>query len=35
MLTPKIAARLPLAEVSAAMELAESHTVAGKVILEP
>jgi NADPH:quinone reductase-like Zn-dependent oxidoreductase len=34
-LTAKIAARLPLSEVSAAMELAESGTVVGKVILEP
>ena len=28
-------ARLPLTEATAAMELAESHTVVGKVILEP
>lgn len=34
-LTPQVAARLPLAEVAAAVELAESHTVVGKVILEP
>ena len=34
-LTVTIAARLPLSEVSAAMELAESGTVVGKVILEP
>jgi NADPH:quinone reductase-like Zn-dependent oxidoreductase len=34
-LTPQIAARIPLAEASAALELAESRTVAGKVILVP
>ena len=34
-LTPQIAARLPLARAREAMELAESHTVAGKVILTP
>jgi NADPH2:quinone reductase len=34
-LTPQIAARFPLTEVAAAMELAESRTVRGKVILEP
>jgi hypothetical protein len=26
---------MPLTEVTAALELAESHTVVGKVILEP
>jgi hypothetical protein len=26
---------MPLTEMTAAMELAESHTVVGKVILEP
>jgi NADPH:quinone reductase-like Zn-dependent oxidoreductase len=34
-LTAQVAARLPLTEATAAMELAESHTVVGKVILEP
>jgi NADPH:quinone reductase-like Zn-dependent oxidoreductase len=34
-LTGQVAARMPLTEVTAAMELAESHTVVGKVILEP
>ena len=34
-LTAQVAARMPLTEVAAAMELAESHTVVGKVILEP
>jgi len=34
-LRPQIAARFPLTEVVAAMELAESRTVRGKVILEP
>jgi NADPH2:quinone reductase len=34
-LAPQIAARFPLTEVAAAMELAESRTVRGKVILEP
>lgn len=34
-LTPQVAARMPLAEVAAAMELAESGTVVGKVVLEP
>ena len=34
-LTAQVAARMPLTEVTAAMELAESHTVVGKVILEP
>jgi NADPH:quinone reductase-like Zn-dependent oxidoreductase len=32
---PEIAARFPLSEITAAMELAESRTVRGKVILEP
>jgi len=32
---PQIAARFPLTEVRAAMELAESHTVSGKVVLIP
>ena len=34
-LTAQVAARMPLTEATAAMELAESHTVVGKVILEP
>ncbi|WP_062644999.1 medium chain dehydrogenase/reductase family protein [Streptomyces maremycinicus] len=33
--TPRIAARLPLAEVADAMRLAESGTAAGKVVLHP
>ncbi|MEV0262565.1 medium chain dehydrogenase/reductase family protein [Streptomyces sp. NPDC050617] len=33
--TPRIAARLPLARVAEALRLAESGTVAGKVILNP
>jgi NADPH:quinone reductase-like Zn-dependent oxidoreductase len=34
-ITAQVAARLPLTEVTAAMRLAESGTVAGKVVLEP
>ena len=34
-LIPQVAATYPLAQVAAAMELAESHTVAGKVVLVP
>ena len=34
-LTPQIAARLPLVEAAHALELAESHTLAGKVVLVP
>jgi NADPH:quinone reductase-like Zn-dependent oxidoreductase len=34
-LTPKVAARMPLTEAAAAMKLAESGTVVGKVVLEP
>ncbi|MFD9893869.1 medium chain dehydrogenase/reductase family protein [Amycolatopsis sp. NPDC059027] len=34
-LTPQIAARFPLAEAGAALALAESRTVAGKVVLVP
>ncbi len=34
-LTPRIAARFPLAQINEAMELAESRTVYGKVILLP
>ncbi|HEY0717583.1 MAG TPA: medium chain dehydrogenase/reductase family protein [Streptosporangiaceae bacterium] len=34
-LTAQVAARMPLTEAPAAMELAESHTVVGKVILVP
>jgi NADPH2:quinone reductase len=34
-LTPQIAATFPLSRVAAAMELAESHTVVGKVVLAP
>ncbi|MER5199327.1 medium chain dehydrogenase/reductase family protein [Streptomyces sp. NPDC002755] len=33
--TPRIAARLPLADVADALRLAESGTVAGKVVLHP
>ncbi|MFJ9021022.1 medium chain dehydrogenase/reductase family protein [Streptomyces sp. NPDC102259] len=33
--TPRIAARLPLADVAEALRLAESGTVAGKVVLHP
>ncbi|MFD7711718.1 medium chain dehydrogenase/reductase family protein [Streptomyces sp. NPDC059786] len=34
-LTPQIAARLPLADAAAALELAESRTVSGKVVIVP
>ena len=34
-LTAKVAARIPLADVAAGIELAESGTVTGKVVLEP
>lgn len=34
-LTAEIGARFPLTEASAAMRLAESHTVRGKVVLIP
>ncbi|MCZ4120924.1 medium chain dehydrogenase/reductase family protein [Streptomyces sp. H39-S7] len=34
-ITPQIAARLPLAQVAEAMRLAESGTVAGKIVLHP
>jgi NADPH:quinone reductase-like Zn-dependent oxidoreductase len=34
-LTPQIAARFPLAQISQAMELAESHTAYGKVVILP
>lgn len=34
-LVPQVAARLPLAEAGRALALAESHTVAGKVVLLP
>src|SRR5690606_9486727 len=34
-LVPQIAARLPLSQAAAAMALAESRTVAGKVVLVP
>ncbi|WP_367124892.1 medium chain dehydrogenase/reductase family protein [Streptomyces phytohabitans] len=34
-LTPRIAAEYPLSEAGAALALAESHTVAGKVVLVP
>lgn len=34
-LTPQVAAEYPLADAGAAMALAESHTVAGKVIIVP
>ncbi|RKT09555.1 NADPH:quinone reductase-like Zn-dependent oxidoreductase [Streptomyces sp. 1114.5] len=34
-LTPQIAARIPLGEAAAALELAESRTVAGKVVIVP
>jgi hypothetical protein len=33
--TPHIAARIPLTDATDAMELAESHTVLGKVVLVP
>lgn len=34
-LTPQVAARLPLVEAARALELAESHTLVGKVVLVP
>ena len=34
-LTAQVAARLPLAQAREAMELAESHTALGKVVLIP
>ena len=34
-LRPQIAARIPLTDIRAAVELAESHTVVGKVVLIP
>ncbi|MEV4685231.1 zinc-binding dehydrogenase [Streptomyces kurssanovii] len=34
-LTPQVAARVPLAEIGAAVRLAESGTVVGKVVLMP
>ncbi len=34
-LTPQIAARFPLADAASALELAESRTVAGKVVIVP
>jgi NADPH2:quinone reductase len=34
-LTPQIAARIPLSETSAALALAESRTVLGKVVIVP
>ena len=34
-LVPQIAARLPLSDAAAALTLAESRTVTGKVILVP
>jgi NADPH2:quinone reductase len=34
-LTPQIAARLPLSAAAQAMELAESHTAYGKIVLIP
>lgn len=34
-ITPPIAARIPLIDASEALELAESHTVLGKVVLVP
>ncbi|WP_033345865.1 medium chain dehydrogenase/reductase family protein [Catenuloplanes japonicus] len=34
-LTPQIAARMPLSEAAAALTLAESRTVAGKIVLVP
>jgi NADPH:quinone reductase-like Zn-dependent oxidoreductase len=33
--TPQVAARFPLADAAAALALAESRTVAGKVIIVP
>jgi NADPH2:quinone reductase len=34
-LRPQIAARLPLTRIHEAVELAESHTIVGKVVLVP
>ena len=34
-LRPQIAARLPLSRIAEAVELAESHTIVGKVVLSP
>jgi NADPH2:quinone reductase len=34
-LRPQIAARLPLTRIREAVELAESHTIVGKVVLVP
>ena len=34
-LRPQIAARLPLTQIREAVELAESHTIVGKVVLVP
>lgn len=34
-LVPQIAARLPLTSAAEAMELAESHTAYGKIVLVP
>ena len=34
-LTPQIAARIPLADAAAALALAESRTVLGKVVIVP
>ena len=34
-LVPKVGATFPLAEAAAALELAESHTIAGKIVLLP
>ena len=34
-LTPQIAAEFPLADAAAALALAESRTVAGKVVIGP
>ncbi|MCF2502407.1 hypothetical protein L0663_03390 [Dyadobacter sp. CY107] len=35
MLKPQIAARFPLAQITAAMKLAESRTAYGKVVFVP
>ncbi|WP_306344664.1 zinc-binding dehydrogenase [Saccharothrix coeruleofusca] len=34
-LTPQIAAEFPLTETTAALELAESRTTAGKIVIVP
>lgn len=34
-LTPRVAARIPLSDAASALALAESRTVAGKVVIVP